>query len=622
MSIKNILRPSLLKKFLIAFLAVAVIPLIISEYFTLRKAEEELKSQLNEQYYLVIDQLRRTVDEIYIHSWISNLSALSVSIEYERGLSPETRNSLMDARLNQIDELILLSLKIPYLSQPIYLMKNEMINELFLKDGETVKNLFEFADAGNIHETERVVKEPIYLEASQKYFLPIEFPVNWENGETATLRGVFDIDAILNFITNEISIGHRELYMVTKEGKIIFKSKQAKFDIGTVLPYSIVENVKKSLEGESRVFQIETFNYDNKKYLGNFAISQYTNWGIVVIDKYSMAYALVNQVKHDIVFWIGLAIILCIIFSIFFAKSFSSSISYLADVSKEIGSGNLDVKVKVPSKDEIGQLAGSLQEMAISLKEAVRVREELVTIQQEVKIASRIQQSILPKGSPELPGLGFDARYIPMAGVAGDFYDFHVLDKNKLGVLVADVSGHGIPAALISSMVKIAFSLQKSTANNPAEVLRGMNQTLSDKTEDQFLTASYVYFNLEKNKLIIADAGHPPMLIWRKSEQKMYKIKPKGMIIGYMAGITFPTQEVDIKPDDRIILYTDGIIEAHNPSGEQFEEDRFEELIKNNQNFPPDKFINKVVESLEEWVKNEEGFEDDVTIIVMDVLKK
>jgi len=619
---KSLFRPSLLKKFLMAFFIVAIIPLIVAEYFTVNKAEQELKSLLNEEYYMVIDQMKRSVDDIYISKWATNLNASSVYLQNNREIDETTLNFLLDANLKKTEEMIILGLKASDSENPLFFMKNELVTKLFDKDGKSVASLFQFQDSLKSDSASFGIRKPIYMPNSQKFYLPIEYPISLGNGRSATLRGVYDLDAVLTYISSAITSGHRELFIVDSSGTIIFKSKNAKFDVNTLLPYPIVDNVKKGLSGESRAFQIEPFSYLGERYLGNFAISQYISWGMVVVDRYSIAYALVAQAKKDIVIWIALAVAFCVIFSVFFARTFSNAIRYLVNISKKIGGGDFNVLVAAPSKDELGQLSISLQEMAVSLKESVRMHEELQTIQQEVKIASRIQQSILPVGAPKLKGLDFGARYIPMAGVAGDFYDFHVLNDDKLGVLIADVSGHGIPAALISAMVKVAFSQQKPIADDPSAVLNEINRTLSGKMEDQFLTASYVHLDLQEKMLQIADAGHLPLMLWRRQEQSMIQIKPKGILIGYMDEIISPVESQPLNIGDRIVLYTDGFVEAHSRAGEEFGETRFVQFIKDHEELPPAEFIDQLVSAVKEWVEYQDGFEDDLTIVVMDILDR
>jgi len=175
---------------------------------------------------------------------------------------------------------------------------------------------------------------------------------------------------------------------------------------------------------------------------------------------------------------------------------------------------------------------------------------------------------------------------------------------------------------MISTMVKVAFSQQSVHGNDASRVLNEMNTLLSGKMEDQFLTASYIYLDLNKRKLIIADAGHCPLLIWRREEQKMLKLKPKGMIIGFMPDIECPIEETKLKNGDRIVMYTDGIIEAANPDGELFNEENLINLISKYEKQEPEAFIDTVVNQLLEWIGGDKKtFDDDLTMVVMDIGK-
>lgn len=254
------------------------------------------------------------------------------------------------------------------------------------------------------------------------------------------------------------------------------------------------------------------------------------------------------------------------------------------------------------------------------LRENLRLQEKLIAIQQELDVARRLQQSILPEKVPTLSDLDIQVRYLPMAAVGGDFYDFHVINEKNLGVIVADVSGHGIPAALIAAMVKIAFSLQKSIAHDASLVLTNMNQTLAGKYKQQFLTAGYVYLDLERKKLYHANAGHFPLLVWKKSSQKLLELRPEGIIIGLLPEINCPSVEIDLEPGDRILLYTDGIVESRNSTKELFGETRFLNLIQEKQDLSASELADFILECLVNWSGKKEGFEDDLTLLVLDVL--
>src|SRR5271154_1448303 len=136
-----------------------------------------------------------------------------------------------------------------------------------------------------------------------------------------------------------------------------------------------------------------------------------------------------------------------------------------------------------------------------------QLAKQLETIKGELETARRIQLSILPQQMPKVAGLDIAARYIPMTEVAGDFYDFIVVDDKRLGAFVGDVSGHGMPAALISSMLKIALAAQAPVASEPAQVMAGLNLALCGKFKGHFVTAAYIYIDTEKKILRYAGAG-------------------------------------------------------------------------------------------------------------------
>lgn len=161
----------------------------------------------------------------------------------------------------------------------------------------------------------------------------------------------------------------------------------------------------------------------------------------------------------------------------------------------------------------------------VTVSQTVHNEERLISISKELEIARRIQSGLLPGSDVHVPELEIAARYVPATSVAGDFYDFLIKDGRELGVLVADVSGHGIGAALSASMVKIAIRSQTGQADLPAEVLAGLNSILYGNMQGQFVTAGYLFLNVEKQELSYAGAGHPPLLVWRARESRVDREK-------------------------------------------------------------------------------------------------
>jgi len=163
---------------------------------------------------------------------------------------------------------------------------------------------------------------------------------------------------------------------------------------------------------------------------------------------------------------------------------------------------------------------------------------------------------------------GIDAA-APMSAVAGDFYDFLPVDEHRIGILVADVTGHGVPAALIASMLKVAFASQADSAADPARVLAGLNRSLCGKFEDHFVTAAYVFADTERNVLSYAGAGHPPLMLASGSSGAVRQIEENGLMLGLFPEAEYSSTEIPLDSGDRCLIYTDGVFEAMNAAQEE-----------------------------------------------------
>jgi phosphoserine phosphatase RsbU/P len=204
--------------------------------------------------------------------------------------------------------------------------------------------------------------------------------------------------------------------------------------------------------------------------------------------------------------------------------------------------------------------------------------------------------------------------------VAGDFYDFIQIDDKHIGILIADVSGHGLPSALIASMLQVALTGQAGHATEPANVLLGLNRALCGKFTRNFVTAAYVYVDLENNLMRYAGAGHPPMLQWRNSTGKATQVLENGLVLGIMEEASYKALEFPLEPGDRYILCTDGILEAANSAQEQFGADRLMSFLKNHNHLEVEPFSRTLLDDLAGWSNQtvDQGQQDDITLLVID----
>ena len=246
-----------------------------------------------------------------------------------------------------------------------------------------------------------------------------------------------------------------------------------------------------------------------------------------------------------------------------------------------------------------------------------RNEEQLLTLNKELEIARGIQAGLLPEKSFSVAGLVTASRYVPASSVAGDFYDFLPKDSG-LGVLIADVSGHGVPAALSASMVKVAIRAQRDWADDPARVLTGLNSILCGNLQGQFVTAGYLYLDPGRGALAYAGAGHPPLLAWRAREKKVECMEENGLMLGIFPEGAYRCMTADLGPGDRFVLYTDGITEAPSLSGEEFGMDRFKSFLAEHAASPAQELCDALVKHVTAWSGNSREQHDDLTLVVVD----
>ena len=241
----------------------------------------------------------------------------------------------------------------------------------------------------------------------------------------------------------------------------------------------------------------------------------------------------------------------------------------------------------------------------------------MLAIEKELAIAREIQTSILPSGSPEIKHLQITAGYHPMAAVAGDFYEFTPVDHHRVGVLVADASGHGVPAALIASMIKIAMQSVAPCAHDPRQVLLGLNRILSGQLRDQFVTAAYLFLDTQNHKARYSAAGHPPLLLLRGGA--LQRIESNGLVFGVMPEPDYPVYDLPISSGDRFLLYTDGAIEPENARGEAFGDAQLEKVVLQAQMRSPSELVDRLFTEIRSWQPSSMPQQDDITLVVIDV---
>ena len=308
------------------------------------------------------------------------------------------------------------------------------------------------------------------------------------------------------------------------------------------------------------------------------------------------------------------------------AMKISNPIVSLKNAVLKIGQGNFDTQVKEHGTDETIQLAKTFNKLGNCLKGYIdnlaREIEQRKLVESEIQIAKNIQQSLLPAVTEDLirPEFSIYANLIPAKEVAGDFYDFFYINKEKtrLAVILGDVSGKGIPAAFFMGIVR---TLLKNTCltlqpENPAILLKEVNNLIcSDNTECMFVTLFVAFYDIPSSIFTYANAGHHAAIKLNSNSDIEEFGTLDDTLLGLFPAIEYKSESITLKSDESVFLYTDGISEATSPSKELYEVERIENMLKNTNDLPPNEICKTLLKDVMEF---QEGvIFDDMTVLIL-----
>ena len=294
----------------------------------------------------------------------------------------------------------------------------------------------------------------------------------------------------------------------------------------------------------------------------------------------------------------------------------------MADMT-EVSNGNLNHQTVARSKDEVGMLAQTFGRMTTALRAAHDQELQNKAMEHDLAIASEIQSNLVPKRMLKVPGYDISAYYRPSKEVGGDYYDFIEVDEENEGIIVADVSGKGVPGSLVMTMARAFIRMEAERGKNPSpgDTLMKANRMLAqDIKKGMFVTALYCILNKRTNELRVASAGHNPMVVWRAAAGRMELVNPNGIALGFDKGPVFERtvkeEKIVLGHGDRIVMFTDGTVEAMNSANQEFGDDRFYKLIRDLAPRDSNQMLNLLVKALDEH-KGHAPQSDDITIVTL-----
>ena len=282
--------------------------------------------------------------------------------------------------------------------------------------------------------------------------------------------------------------------------------------------------------------------------------------------------------------------------------------------------------LEIKSRDEIGALSTAFNKMTKdlllymdNLQKTTAARERM---SKELEIGHQIQQNFLPKKFPQLERAQIYGKSIPALEVGGDFFDVFMLDRNRVGLVIADVSGKGVPAALFMALCRSVFRITALGKHDPGETLEYVNRFISEDNEEcMFVTAFYGILDTQTGELVYANGGHNYPAIYRYGNGKIESLQnAQGMALGILGDFHFPTARENLDAGDTLLLYTDGIVEAHDSNMQEFGMERLNEILLKHTQVSPEDLGEQITRDVEVFSNGLQQF-DDITFLVVKIRK-
>ncbi|MBW1982095.1 MAG: SpoIIE family protein phosphatase [Deltaproteobacteria bacterium] len=321
-----------------------------------------------------------------------------------------------------------------------------------------------------------------------------------------------------------------------------------------------------------------------------------------------------HSVMYEVFFIMG--VVLLLVFNLIY--SYSKNLKLLFDnetnVLERVSQGDLSTLVPVATSDEFGLIAGHTNNMINGL----RHRTELMTA---LKVAEEVQQKLLPSGPPKHDQLDVAGASQYCDETGGDYYDYLELSPGRLGVVVADVSGHGIPSALLMTTARALLRQRAAMAGDSAHIIADINWQLAKDVEDtgNFVTLFYSEFDMDARQLHWVRAGHDPAIVYEPKTDHFSELDGPGMALGLVGDYPYAESQRDIQPGEIYLIGTDGIWETRNPEGLMYGKERVRQLIRAHSRSSASEILAAIMTDLENY-RDSGKQEDDVTLVVVRIV--
>lgn len=316
--------------------------------------------------------------------------------------------------------------------------------------------------------------------------------------------------------------------------------------------------------------------------------------------------------------------LLSLIAGIRLTRTITGTVDRLYDATERIRAGDLSHRINMPAQDQLSSLGGAFDNMTESLQRLLRESQEKTRLEHDIQIAREVQEQLFPTTAPEVPGLELYGICRPARGVSGDYYDFLPLGKERVGMVLGDVSGKGVSAALIMAAIESLIRTrlyQDSSDGEPdsgrfstARFFGVLNQQMFENTpEEKYATCFYALYDSATRQLVYTNAGHPAPVLFRNGG--IERLDAGGTPLGLISPASYREAKIALEPGDTLIAFTDGLTESENNFEDQFGEDRLIEAVQRSRGDSLSALVDEIYKSVEEWTGGGEP-QDDMTLII------
>lgn len=317
--------------------------------------------------------------------------------------------------------------------------------------------------------------------------------------------------------------------------------------------------------------------------------------------------------------------VFALIIGIRLTRSMTTTVDRLHKATEHVKAGDFSYRISLPARDQLSALGEAFDTMTASVERLLRESEEKSRLEGELEIAREVQARLFPQSPPQIPGLELFGVCKPARVVSGDYYDFLRFSDSRVGLVLGDISGKGISAALLMASIQSALHAQfydgHSSAGitqvaplSTAEIIRRLNRQLFESTpREKYATFFYGIYDSETRQLTYTNAGHLPPFFFHGG--KIDRLEAGGTVVGLFGSVTYEQAVVELGPGDTVLAFTDGLTEPENIYGEEFGEARLLEVAYRALGSPSEVLVEEIYRSVNDWTGQPE-LQDDMTVIV------